>query len=306
MQEHFLQSIAWEKFQQSLGHTTVRRSGDGWSFLAVVERSGGITRLYCPYGPTVSSPQVLIDAIAALKEEAMHFQAAFLRIQPTGILLDANDEKRYGLRAIAYSQPVATRVIDLTPPLEEIFAGMTQSKRNVCRNYKKKNLIYHVTKDPADIELLLTPLHDIASRNRISVHSDDYIRKQAQAMMPEHASLHYIELDGDVITASLLYEGEEVNYYAHSGTTAKHYKLQANTALIGELIVYSKNQGKKYLDLYGIAPTDDPKHPWAGVSNFKAEFGGSVVHYNATYDIPLKKLPYFSYTVARSLKQKLK
>lgn len=306
MEPHFLQSEAWEKFQQTLGNTTIRRQGDGWSYLAIVEHSGVLTRLYCPYGPSFTSLAALDAALASLKTEAGKLGAAFLRIQPSGALLDAAEAKSRGLKQIAYSQPVATRVIDLSPSYEDILAQMSPSKRNVIRNYEKKGLVYRVTKDPADIELLFRPLHDIATRNRITVHSDDYIRKQAQAMMPEYASLHVIELEGTVVTASLLYEGDDTNYYAHSGTVAEHYKLQANTALIGELIRYSKNQGKHWLDLYGIAPTADPNHPWAGVSNFKAEFGGEVIRYNQTYDVPLKTLPYSAYELLRTLKQKLK
>lgn len=303
MKQHFLQSDAWEKFQHVLGNETIRQSGDGWSYLAIVEHSGGLTRLYCPYGPTFESPAALNAALASLKTEAEKLGAAFLRVQPFGTLLDESETKPRGMKPITYSQPVATRAIDLSPSLEDIFLGMSPSKRNVCRNYQKKGLVYHMTKDPKEIELLFRPLHDIAARNQISVHSDNYVRKQAEAMMPDNASLHYIELEGTVVTASLLYEGDDTNYYAHSGTVAQYYKLQANTALIGELIKYSKDSGKHWLDLYGISPTDDPSHPWAGVSNFKAEFGGEVIRCNQTYDIPLKKTAYFTYSVLRSLKR---
>lgn len=305
MEQHFLQSPAWEKFQQALGHTTIRRDGDGWSYLAIVEHGGGLTRLYCPYGPTISSLAALDGALDSLKTEADKHGAAFVRIQPNGVMLSETEAKKRSMRAITYSQPTATRVIDLSPSFDDIVAAMTSSKRNVYRNYQKKGMTYHVTRDPADIELLLPPLHDIAARNHIAVHDDDYIRAQARAMMPDHASLHYIELEGAVVTASLLYEGETTNYYAHSGTTAAHYKLQANTALIGELLAYSKSQGKHRFDLYGVAPTDDPSHPWAGISNFKAEFGGELVRYNSTYDIPLKKLPYHAYETLRSLRKRL-
>ncbi len=124
--------------------------------------------------------------------------------------------------------------------------------------------------------------------------------------MPENASLHFIELDGQAISGALLFEDDETAYYAHAGTAAEHYKLQANTALVGEMIAYAKNRGKKQFDLYGIAPDDDPQHRWAGISGFKAGFGGEIVRYNSTYDIPLKKLPYYVYEVLRTLKQRLK
>lgn len=302
---HFLQSEAWEAFQHALGNTTVRRSSEGWSYCAIVEHGGGLTRLYCPYGPTVASPVALDAALASLVTEAKKLGAAFVRLQPNGFLLDETAAKQRGLKSIAYSQPVTTRVIDLLPPLEDIIASMSQSKRSVIRNYRKKGLTYRLSNDPAAIEELLPLLHDIADRNKISVHSDDYLRKQAAALLPEHASLHFIELDGQAITGALLFEDEHTCYYAHAGTAAAHYKLQANTALVGELIAYAKNKGKQRFDLYGIAPNDDPNHPWAGVSGFKAGFGGDSIRYNPTYDRPLQPLRYAAYETLRSLKKRL-
>ena len=306
MNQHFLQSEAWEKFQHALGNVTIRRTGDGWSYLAIVERGGGLTRLYCPYGPTVVNNTSLDDALEDLKTEAEKIGAAFIRIQPQGVLVDTPIAKQLGLSAVEYSQPVATRVIDLSSSLDQILSGVSQSKRSVCRNYQRKGLTHRVTKDPGQIELLFGPLHDIAARNRITVHSDDYIRTQAMSLMPNAASLHSIQLGDTVIAAALLFEGPQTNYYAHAGTLRAHYKLQANTALIWELIQYSKGQGKHWLDLFGIAPDDNPAHPWAGVSAFKASFGGRVIHYNQTYDLPVKKTAYRGYMLLRSLKKHLK
>jgi lipid II:glycine glycyltransferase (peptidoglycan interpeptide bridge formation enzyme) len=137
MNQHFLQSDAWEKFQHALGNTTVRREGDGWSYLAIVERGGGLTRLYCPYGPTVTSPAALNSALESLAQEAKARGAAFLRVQPQGYLLDTEESAALHMKPIAYSQPVATRVINLSPSLNDIIAAISQSKRSVIRNYQK-------------------------------------------------------------------------------------------------------------------------------------------------------------------------
>lgn len=305
MNQHFLQSEAWEKFQQSLGNTTVRREGTGWSYLALVEHSGGLTRLYCPYGPTVWSLEALDEALVSLKTEAKRVHAAFLRVQPCPMLLTGNAASVRGMKAICYSQPEATRVIDLSWPLEDQIAAMSQSKRSVVRNYRNKGLTYRMSTDSADVEELLPLIHDIAERNRILVHDDDYIRKQAAALIPGNGSLHFIEQDGKAISGALLFEDADTAYYAHAGTAAEHYGLQANTALVGELLAYAKQQGKKRFDLYGIAPNDNADHPWAGVTRFKAGFGGEVVLYNQTYDIPLDKLTYRIYTLLRAGKKLL-
>lgn len=306
MKPHFLQSEAWERFQHALGHETIRREGDGWAYLAIVEHGGGLTRLYCPYGPTVATPEALNAALVSLKEEAKKCKADFARLQPYSLLLTEAAVRKWQMFPVEYSQPEATRVIDLTPPLEEIIGQMSQSKRSVVRNYRNKGLKYRESHDPADVEQLIPLLHDIAARNHITVHDDGYLRLQAKTLMPGHASLHFMDLNDKPITGALLFEDDETVYYAHAGTAAEHYKLQANTALVGELIAYAKKQEKKRFDLFGIAPNDDPNHRLAGVTGFKASFGGAVVQYNQTYDLPYRAARYKAYQMLRSLKRKLK
>ena len=296
---HFLQSPAWERFQTARDCTTIRREGPGWSYLAIVEHSAGLTRLYCPYGPTVVSTAALDDALTALKQDAGQHGADYLRVQPVGVVVNTTLAGRHGLRPVTYSQPEATRVVDLSPSLEDIYAGMSQSKRSICRNYHKKGLVYRVSHNPAEIELLLPLLHEVAVRNRIGVHSDDYLRTQAAALMPEFASLHFMELNDLVVAAALVFDGETTNYYAHAGNTFEHRALSASTALVGEILRYSKEHGKQSFDFYGVAPNDDPDHAWAGVTRFKESFGGELVRYNQTYDLPLHPMKYGAYRLAR-------
>ena len=304
MDQHFLQSPAWEKFQNALGNETIRKNDKDWEYLAIVEQGNGMIRLYCPYGPTVGSLDALDEALASLKAEARQIGASFVRVQPYGLILEKNEFKPRHLRPIQYSQPEATRVVDLTPSFEDIVLRMSQSRRSVCRNYQKKGLHYWNSRNPHDIQKLLPLLHDVADRNRISVHEDKYLLSQAESLMPSSASLHFISKKDEVVTGALLFEDETTNYYAHAGTAAKHYKLQANTALVGEMLAYSKNQGKQKFDLYGVSPEGESDHPWAGVTAFKTGFGGDYVPYNPTSDIPVNRLRYGIYHALRSLRKR--
>lgn len=300
---HFLQSAAWEKFQNNLGRKTIRRQGDGWSYMAIVEQSSGVKRLYCPYGPTADSSATLENALESLQAEAQTLGAHFVRVQPLGYMLSSETAQQLGLRPVEYSQPVSTQVIDLRPPMEEIIQGISSRKRSIYRNYAKKGLQYSISHSVEDMDKLMPLLREVEQRNGVTFHGDHYLLTQAKTLLPDSASLHFMTYDDVVVAAVLLFEDDTTGYYAHVGNTAEHRNLSAGTALVGEILRYLKEHNKQSFDFYGIAPTDDPAHPWAGISVFKQSFGGSRVMYNQTYDLPISPLFYTLYTWARKLRR---
>ncbi len=300
---HFLQSAAWRSFHQSLNHHVIANSGDDWSYLAIVEQTLGIKRLYCPYGPTVQSISALESAIADLRQAAHLLGISYLRLQPIGIELTAEQQASQGLLPIAYSQPSATSILDLTKSTDELLAGMKQNTRNVVRNYHKKGLSYRTSQDPADIKHLLRLLHQMAQHNQISIHSDSYLTHQATSLLPIGAAkLHFIDYQSATVAAALTYQDDSTVYYAHAAADHEHRKLNPSTALVGEIMLSAKASGQRYFDLFGITTSDDPSHKWAGFTRFKQSFGGQTVSLSATYEIPVRPLTYRIYTTLRHLR----
>ena len=83
MNQHFLQSEAWQAFQTVLGREVFRNSGNGWSYLAILERGTGHTRLYCPYGPTAINEASFEEAINSLIRLGRQHKVTFIRVEPT-------------------------------------------------------------------------------------------------------------------------------------------------------------------------------------------------------------------------------
>ena len=54
------------------------------------------------------------------------------------------------------------------------------------------------------------------------------------------------------------------------------------------------------MDLWGVAPADQPDHKWAGFTAFKKSFGGREVAYPGTWDLPVRKIRYGAYQFARA------
>lgn len=302
MDVHFHQSKAWQVFQESLGRRTFMRDGEGWHYLAILESSLGFKRLYCPYGPVATSVEAFENALASLRVLAREQQAAFLRIQPTGIAYSREYFKASKFKQIDFSQPSHTWLLDITPSTEELLAHMKQNNRNIYRNYAKKGLSYHQSSDPSDIHYLSILLAETAKHNRITVHSPDYFAAQAKALMPiEAARLHLIRHESGVIAAALAYEDNTTAYYAHAASSFEHRKLGAATALLAEMIFDAKARGKQRFDFYGISPSDRPNPRWAGFTAFKKSFGGYEKTYSETYEVPLRRMAYFAYNTLRLL-----
>mgnify|MGYP006189603593 CR=1 FL=1 len=302
---HFLQSEAWAEYQRKLGKTVYYDEGNGWSYHAIEETGGGLKRLYCPYGPTLASAAALKPAVASLSNQAKTRGIDFLRLQPPASVVSPATLKRHGFRHVKYSQPAHTWQLNLNQEIEHIQAGMKQNTRNICRNYQKKGLSYRRSDDPAEIDHLLVLLHQVARHNQIKVHDDDYFRLQAESLMPESASLHFIEFEGKVIAAALAYHDGTTWYYAHAAATHEHRKLGASTALVGEMIKAAKAWQATTFDFYGITLSDDPEHPWAGFTRFKQSFGGEAVSLGETYELPIRSVPYTFYRILRQLRSHL-
>lgn len=300
MHTHFLQSQHWQAFQEALGRIVYVREGNGWQYRAILEPGTKLspTRLYCPYGPTATSERSLQTALASLDALARSVNACFVRVEPLGTSFDT---KRLGLQEVDYSQPSYTWQIDLMQSEVDILAAMKQTTRNICKNYQKKSLSYRQSTNPEDIALLLPFLHEVAHNNAIAIHSDTYLTAQAQTLLPAGGGLlHFIEHAGSPIAAALTFEDDTTSYYAHAGASHAHRKLGASTALVGEIILDAKKRGKTTCDLYGVTPSTDPTHRWAGFTRFKQSFGGHMVELSPTYDMPTQRMRYAGYAASRS------
>lgn len=309
--EFFLQTPAWAEVQASLGRTVHQQSGPGWSFLAVEEKNPAGKVLYAPYGPVASSMQAFDAALAALVATARSCGAVFVRIEPvsSGLELPAAAElRRRGLQpAPVNQQPELSWIVDLEGDFKDVLAAMKPVNRNLYRNIHKKGVTFRTSKDPDDISILLEFLHMTARRNGFKPQSDEYLTQVAASLMPAGAATLFIaELNGEPIAAAFAYDSADTRTYAHAALDDTHRKLSAGIPLLVTLMADAKDRGLKHVDLWGVAPADQPNHKWAGFTAFKKSFGGREVAYPGTWDLPVQKLRYNAYQLARKLRDNLR
>ncbi|MDV8149242.1 lipid II:glycine glycyltransferase FemX [Arthrobacter sp. B10-11] len=310
--EYFLQTLQWADFQRSLGRTVHQESGPGWSFLAVEEKNPAGKVLYAPYGPVADSLEAFDAALAALAALARTCGAAFVRIEPVSAGFLAAEApavlRGRGLRpAPVNQQPELSWIVDLDRDFKDVLADMKPVNRNLYRNIHKKDVTFRASQDPEDIRVLLNFLHMTAKRSGFKPQSDEYLTQVARSLMPSGAATLFIaERHGGPIAAALAYDSADTRTYAHAALDDAHRKLSAGIPLLVTLIADAKEKGLKHVDLWGVAPEDQPNHKWAGFTAFKKSFGGREIAYPGTWDLPVKKVRYGAYQLARSAREKLR
>lgn len=307
---NILQSDIWARFQESNGHPVIRKSGNDWSYLATVEGGATGRYLYSPYGPVASSAVAFDEALTSLKEEAAKHRCLFVRIEPTESAIWGDQDaaaflaRRGAVLAPRQVQPSHTQIIDLSGSEDEILKGMKSNNRNLHRNIHKKGVTIEVSTNPEDLSILFAFLDETADRNGFNRQQDEYLMQVARVLMPAGAASLYVakltDENGESapIAAAFVYDSDDTRTYAHAAASFEHRRLSAGIPVVTNFILDAKRKGLKYVDLFGIAPEDQPDHEWAGFTKFKKSFGGESVEYPGTWDVPVTSLGYRAYTLA--------
>ena len=295
MDIHFLQSPEWQKFQESEGCKTLRVKEKNFEYMAIVRSTPLGNYLFVPYGPALKSKKDLAAALDSLREKAKENAAIFVRIEPT--LAFTEDEMGvYGLKKAQHVEPEHTWVLDLTQSEEAIFEPMESRKVRFWRNMENRGMTYKISHDPKDVEILYNLLKDLSKVDDFQTFDKEYYEHQ---MKFDFASLHYIEMDGVPIAASLVYDDADARYYMHAAADFEHRKAQAGSVLLIQLIMEAKEAGKKRFDFWGVTTSEDPSHPWYGFTQYKKSFGGELVTYSGTYDLVTNAAKYKAYGLLR-------
>lgn len=305
----FLQSPAWETFQQGLGRETLTKEGNGWSYLAVVEHGKLSNRLYCPAGPIVSDKKALKEALSDLRSEAMKRQLQFVRVEPRGAVTES-DLKQLGLRRSHKDvQPSHTIVNNLENATDEsIMAATSQTVRRIWRKNEKQGVSYEVSYNPSDVQSFIDMIHDVSLRTGMKPFSDTYFQTTAKTLFPTHdAGLIFAMLEGKRIAAILFYSNGQTMYYAHAASYSRFRDVSPATSLALYSLMFAAREGFKAYDFCGAAPEGAPaSHTWAGFTAFKLSFGGERASTLGTWELPISKAKYAAYRGLITLSKRIR
>lgn len=304
MKQHFLQSTAWENYQSLEHHQTFRIQDKDYEALAILETTPVGNYLFCPYGPTLQPDKsgnlelALASALSGLKQLAREHNAFFVRIEPPYASLSADTLESCDLKKSRDLDPAHTWTIDLTPPQETILKAMRKSNVQYWQSSAKKGLTIRTSQNPEDITILSSLLRGVADKDHFTPQDETHLKNQLKAGF---ATLYFAEYQEQILAASLVYDYDQTRFYAHAATSEQERKLAAGTVLLVQMILDAKDRGATTFDFWGVTTSEDKNHPWYGFSRYKMSFGGQLVTYAGTWDLPLQIPKYRFYQVIRRL-----
>ncbi len=338
-QNQFLQSYDWGEFQKKLGRTIYRfivvdeevapieeptkESILGSLLIVKMPLPKGRSYYYIPRGPIVYLQTPVPDQnemwqtiVRTLKKEFIKKdKALFLRVEP-GI----NKKEKTDLRSILTSkypveylpktnQPETTLVLNLEPSQEELLNSMHQKTRYNIRLAEKKGIEITSGWAKKDADDFWQLLQQTAERDRFTPHPKDYYFKMIETLGgpwevadASHVKLYRANYQGKTLAMNIMMSFGDTATYLHGASSNEGRNLMAPYLLQWQAIKDAKARKAKYYDFWGIAPTDNPKHPWAGITRFKKGFGGEVIRYWGMADIVYHSIWYLAYQTFRKFK----
>lgn len=301
-----LQGDTWRRVQEAEGRRVVHGHGEGWSAQAIVEQRRVGRYLYAPYGPVARDDDSFDEALTWLRAQARATGSWFLRVEPpcpSGWLQGSTPDElarrhralrgRGFRRAAQELQPLRTRALDLSLGEDALLKAMTGTNRTLHRSTAKRGLTIEASHDPADIRHLLRLLSATADRRGFRTHDDAHLETMARTTLPAGTGTLFLARQEDqVLSAVLTIDDGRARLFVHGASDPAHRKARAQQSLMVAAILDARERGMAVADLFGIAPTDDPEHPWAGFTRYKASFGGYILEHTGAWDLPIRTLPY--------------
>jgi peptidoglycan pentaglycine glycine transferase (the first glycine) len=208
-----------------------------------------------------------------------------------------------GFRAVEdFIQPRRTIAVDLTPDERAIALRQKPKWRYNAGLAARKGVTVRVAVSEDDLQRWYDLMQVTSQRDRFAVHTFDYYRhawnvfreaNQARLLLAEHEGTL---LAGIFVT---LLGQEGIYLYGASSNEGRH--LMPNHLLQWEAMRWAKAQGATLYDLWGVAETEDPNDPMAGVYRFKRGWGGKMIRYIGSFDYVYSPLTYRGITWGRAL-----
>jgi lipid II:glycine glycyltransferase (peptidoglycan interpeptide bridge formation enzyme) len=295
------QTKEWENFKLSTGYQKSWRVFD----VLVLEKKIPLlgSMLYTPVTSRdqtkLATEKIFLDQIRKIAQES---KAIFYRLESgeeatTDISLSSSGY----IKAFEEMQPEHTLLIDLTRSEDDILAQMKQKGRYNIK-IAEKHQVEVATGEVSDFYKLYA---EMAKRQKITFRDISYFQNLVDKLgKKEYARVFNVKApDGTLLASAIIVFFGGICTYLFGGSTSEHREMMGPYKLHWEVMKEAKRRGCKYYDMFGIAPNEDEKHPWAGVTRFKRQFGGQDFSSLGSWDLVISPIKYKLFKLAEKIRR---
>ena len=324
----FLQSWEWGEFQKAVGRKVFRyKSEDGAA--QVIELPLPLRKKYwfIPRGAVIDG----------LVEEAHKRGVWFIRFEPIQPL----HPTPYNLHPTKPVSPTQTLIVDITKSEEELLAAMHEKTRYNVRLALRKGVRCQGSGFSESIfNEFWKLMQETAKRDKFRTHPRGYYETMLRVLgnAPQSPSpapttvgapsptrgegeslqfpsprgerdaaggvrgtmficLHLAYFGTTLLAAAIVGYFGDTATYLHGASSYEHRALMGSYGLHWQIMQEAKRTGYKFYDFWG---TTARQHA-AGIARFKMGFGGTLLNYSGTFDLPLNRFWYTVYWLGRKI-----
>ncbi len=299
----YFQTDAWGKFKAATGWRATR-----YDNLLGLERRlpFGKSMLYFPEIPYSEEALVTLEKTVRDGVAAKHIFTRFEFLTPWSAAAAQTLHELGLVKSFEEVQPEYRQWVPLEGSEEDILKQMKPKGRYNIGVAERNNLEVKT----GMTNQLLTDFYDLyfetARRSKFSGRSAAYFQELCNLLAENNQGEIVAVYQGKKALAAgiILYYGAMASYlYGGSGGDRN---LMAPYLMHWEAIKRAKARHCKIYDLLAIAPPEaGDKHPYAGLSRFKSQFGGSAVQLLGSWDLVGSPFWYKLYQFAEKRRRKI-
>ena len=256
-----------------------------------------------PEDPTAA--EAVFRAVFQVLEERRGTEpqvVSHLRIEPRWLRLPGFVSGFRPIRPLAdpFLETRDTRCIDLRPAEAAILAQMKPKGRYNIGVARRHGVSIVEDTSEQGLRDFLAIYEETAARQGMEPKPADYFERLMALSSPGHrGALFFAEYQGRrIATVLAIYFGRRATYF-FGGSRDEDRQVMAPYLLHFEVMRAARTRGCEWYDLWGIAPADEPEHPWRNFTIFKAKFGGIEVHLVPTLDYVFDEAAYGGYVAGQ-------
>lgn len=300
----FLQTKNWLEFQGHIGRQIFQfNNGKIKANIIKHDLPFGKNYLYIPHGPEIFLGEIqsglkneVDNFLKYLKDLGKENKSIFVKMEPLeDVVMEVLYRKnlKHSKKSV---QPTRTVLVDLSLSEEVLLSKMHHKTRYNINLASRKELLF---KESDDIEIFWKLLRKTAKKDQFQTHNKNYyfklydFFKNSETLKVE---LFVVEHEGRAIASALIIFYEDTAYYLHGAMDRDYKELMAPYFMHWEIIKHAKSTSHRFYDFWGI-----DSRRWPGVTRFKLGFGGHEVEYPGSFDLPVSKIWYLIYQIARKI-----